>query len=187
MVGDLVADLVIYLLSKRWSWIIIGALMIIGGVLWGRTSHQINYTQINGSASYYDIGTGETSGNTYFNASGSDDYYVAFADDFSVPQSDLKNAISFTIIARTDTSTLNRTLSIVHGYKRSYVSSAHKIEKLVLYGRSGSILASFTTEEYKANPGGVNDNEWIKAIWLIIAGVIIAGAALIVPMVRKRP
>jgi len=177
------ARLVILLLTRRWGLLIVGAALIIGGVIWGITSHQISYVQIHGDPSTYDFGTGQTSGNTYINLHGSNDYYVAFASDFSVPKSDIDNFASFTMFARDDTSTLDPALSTSSGD----VNSAHKIEKLVLFKSDGSTLDTFTTAEYQANPNGFNDNEWLKSIWLVILGVIIAGAALIVPMMVKKP
>jgi hypothetical protein len=175
--------LAILLLSRRWGLIIVGAALIVGGLIWGMTSHQVSYAQINGNSSY-DFSTGETSGNTYIVQHGSDDYYVAFASDFSVPDSDVSNSASFTMIARTDTSSLDPALNAPDG---KTINDAHKIEKLTFFKQDGSTLATFTTAEYNANPNGFSDNEWGKSIWLIIVGLLIGVAALLVPMFMKKP
>lgn len=178
------ARLIILLLTRRWGLLIVGAALIIGGVVWGMTSHQVSYQTSHQGVTYH-IAIGETSGNVYINADGSSDYFVAFKNDFNpqITQSDIDNSNTLQFVARTDTSSLDPALNA----NGTTINDAHKIEKLVFYDKNGNVQQTFTTAEYQANPNGFNDNEWIKSIWLVILGVIIAGAALIVPMVTKRP
>ena len=177
--------LAIFVLTRRWGLIIVGAALIIGGLIWGLTSHQVSYVQFNNvSANAYDIGVGETSGNVYINQHGSDDYYAGFKSDFSVPQDEIDNTASFSFVARTDTSSLDPAL---HAPDGKTINDAHKIEKLVLFDQNGKMLGTFTTAEYNANPNGFSDNEWIKSIWLILVGLILGGAALLVPLFAKKP
>lgn len=178
------ARLVIFLLTKRWGLLIVGAALIIGGVIWGATSHQVTYQTSKQGVTYH-IAMGETSGNVYINPDGSSDYFVAFKSDFtpSITQSDIDNSNTIDFVARTDTSSLDPALQT----NGTTINDAHKIEKLIFYDKNGSVQQTFTTAEYQANPNGFNDNEWLKAIWLLIVGAIIVGAALIVPMVTKKP
>ncbi len=178
------ARLVILLLTRRWGLLIVGLALIIGGVVWGMTSHQVTYQNSKQGVTYH-IAIGETSGNVYINADGSSDYFVAFKNDFNpqISQSDIDNSDTLEFVARTDTSSLDPALNA----NGTTINDAHKIEKLVFFDKNGNVQKTFTTTEYQANPNGFNDNEWLKAIWLVIAGVIIAGAALIVPMVVKKP
>ncbi|HEY1354390.1 MAG TPA: hypothetical protein VGF67_32675 [Ktedonobacteraceae bacterium] len=178
------ARLVIFLLTRRWGLLIVGAALIIGGVIWGMTSHQITYQTSQQGVTYH-IAMGETSGNVYINPDKSSNYFVAFKSDFtpSISQSDIDNSDTIDFVARTDTSSLDPALQT----GGTTINDAHKIEKLIFYDQNGHIQQTFTTAEYQANPNGFNDNEWMKAIWLIIAGAIIAAAALIVPMLTKRP
>jgi uncharacterized membrane protein len=180
----MIARLAILLVTRRWGLIIIGAILVIAGVVWGVTSHQVSYTSSNDNAKY-DIGKGEQSGNVYIHVDNSDEYYAAFASDFTVPQSDIDNSVSISFIARSDTSSLDPNLNAPDG---TTISDAHKIEKLVFYDNNGKIMDTFTTSEYNANPNGFYENNWLKSIWLAIAGVIVLLLALFVPMFsRKQP
>jgi len=178
------ARLIILLLTRRWGLLIVGVALIIGGVVWGMTSHQVTYQTSKQDVTYH-IAIGETSGNVYINPDGSSDYFVAFKNDFNpqITQSDIDNSDTISFVARTDTSSLDPALEV----NGTTINDAHKIEKLVFYDKSGNVQKTFTTAEYQANPNGFNDNEWIKSIWLIIAGAILALLALIVPMMVKKP
>lgn len=178
------ARLAILLLTRRWGLIIVGLLLIVGGAIWGLTSHQVSYQNSQQGASYH-LATGTQSGNLYINIAGSSDYFAAFKSDFNPPiaQSDIDNSASINFVARTDTSSLDPALNTDTGT----VNDAHKIEKIVFFDKSGNTMATYTTDEYKANPNGFYDNAWLKAIWLVLVGVLMAGAALLYPMFAKKP
>lgn len=171
------------LLRRSWGWLVVGIIMVIGGLIWGLTSHQVTYANSQQNASYH-IAIGESTGNVYINADGSSDYFAAFSGDFSpaITQSDIDNSTAISFIARTDTSTLNPALNAPNG---STVNDAHKVEKLVFYDKNGNIQKTFTTAEYLANPNGFNDNEWLKAIWLVLGGLVVTILS-IVSMARNR-
>jgi hypothetical protein len=173
-----------FLLTRRWGLFILGILLLLGGTIWGLTSHQVTYQTSQQGVTYH-IAIGETSGNVYINPDSSSDYFVAFKSDFNPPisQNDIDSSNTIDFVARTDTNSLDPALKT----NGTTINDAHKIEKLIFYDKNGNVQQTFTTAEYKASPNGFNDNEWIKAIWLVIVGFILAGAALVVPMVTKKP
>jgi hypothetical protein len=176
------ARLLILLLGRRWALIACGVALAIAGLIWGAAgSHQVSYenSQQNGS---YHIGNGSQSGNIYINADGSSDYFVALSGSFSPPiaQSDIDNSKGISFVARTDTTSISLD---VNG---TTINEAHPIEKLIFYDKNGKVLATHITAEYTTNPNGFYDNEWPKAIWLIIIGLILGVVALLYPMLRKR-
>ena len=65
------------------------------------------------------------------------------------------------------------------------ITSAHKIEKLVLYNQYGDLIRAYTSAEYNTNPHEYNTNYWIYAGILILAGVLCAGNGLFF-FVRNR-
>ncbi len=177
------ARLFILLLGRRWALIACGVALAIAGLIWGAAgSHQVSYenSQQNGS---YHIGNGSQSGNIYINADGSSDYFVALSGSFTPPiaQSDIDTSNGISFVARTDTTSINLD---VNG---TTITEAHPIEKLIFYDKNGKVLATHSTAEYTANPNGFYDNEWLKAIWLIIIGLILGIVALLFPLLRKRP
>lgn len=177
------ARLLILLLGRRWALIACGVALVIAGLIWGAAgSHQVSYENSLQNVSYH-TGSGSQSGNIYINADGSSDYFVALSGNFNPPiaQSDIDNSTSISFVARTDTTSIDLD---VNG---TTISEAHAIEKLVFYDKNGNVLATHITAEYTANPNGFYDNEWLKAIWLIVIGLILGIVAFLYPMLRKRP
>jgi hypothetical protein len=175
--------LLILILGRRWGLIACGVALAIAGLIWGAAgSHQVSFENSAQNVTYH-IGTGSQSGNIYINADGSSDYFVALSGSFNPPvaQSDIDNSTSISFVARTDTTSINLDKN------GTTISEAHPIEKLIFYDKNGKVLATYITAEYTANPNGFYDNEWLKAIWLIIIGLILGVVAFLYPMLRKRP
>lgn len=173
-----------YTLTRRpWGWLIIGIALVIGGLIWGLTSHQVSYqnSSQNGTFSW---GIGESTGNVYIHPDGSADYFVAFSGSFNqaITEDDMNNSVGLSYVARTDTSSLDPAYDPPDG---PTVNDAHKIEKLVLYDKNGNVQETFTTAEYRDNPNGFNDNEWLKAIWLVLGGLVVTILSIIF-MARGR-
>ena len=161
--------------TRGWSTVVIGMIVLIAGLAWGLIgSHQIAYESSQSGADY-NPQFGETSGNLYFHVAGSPDYFIAFASDFdpAISQSDFANMDHYVFLARTDTSDPNITLS------GTSINSAHKVEKLTLYAKDGSVISTHTTAEYTANPNGVYVSVWSNAGWLAGFGLLLAVAGLL--------
>ncbi len=47
------ARLIILLLTRRWGLLIVGAILIIGGAVWGMTSHQVTYQTSKQGVTYH--------------------------------------------------------------------------------------------------------------------------------------
>jgi len=177
------ARLLTRVLGRRWALILCGVALIIGGLIWGAAgSHQVTYENSQQNVSYH-IGTGTDTGNVYINADGSSDYFVALSGSFTpaIAQSDIDNSTNISFVARTDTTSVDLDAN------GTTVNDAHQIEKLVFYDDKGNVLGTHTTAEYTANPNGFYDNEWLKAIWLVVIGLVLAVAAVLLPMLRKQP
>lgn len=161
--------------TGNWFAFVVGIVCLIGGLGWGLIgSHQLAYESSQPGVDY-NPQFGETSGNVYFRAAGSSDYFIAFETDFSpaISQNDFANMDHYDFLARADTSDPNITLS------GTSIDSAHKIEKLTLYAKDGSVIATYTTAEYNANPNGVYVSTWSNAVWLTVFGLVLAAAGLL--------
>ncbi len=175
--------LLILLLSRRWGLIVCGVALVIAGLIWGAAgSHQVSYENSTQNTNYH-IGNGTETGNIYINADGSSDFFVALSDSFNPPiaQSDIDNSTAISFVARTDTTSIDLNAN------GTTINEAHQIEKLVFYDKTGNVLATYTTAEYLANPSGFYDNEWLKSIWLVVAGLILGVVGFVLPLLRKRP
>jgi uncharacterized membrane-anchored protein YhcB (DUF1043 family) len=174
--------LLFLLVTSSVGWLVIGIGLVVGGLIWGLNSRQASY-QTYSISSNYQIGTGKASGNVYLNADGSNDFFAAFTYDFSptINPDDLDKTAAVSFIARTDTSALNPALTA----NGTTITSAHKIEQLVLYDQRGNIIRTYNSTEYLANPNGYNANYWPYAGILMLAGVLCSGNALLF-LTRKK-
>ena len=169
------------LLRHRWGMFILSALLVVVGLVVGVSSSQVSYIQSQVGTTYH-LTTGQQSGNLYINASGSDDFYVAFSSDFTVPQSiSNTSGISLHFIARSDTSSLDPAYDAPDG---TTINDAHKIEKLTFMDSHGNVVGNYTTAEYTANPNGVYVNNWPLGLGIIGFGVL--AAILSVWIYRRR-
>jgi hypothetical protein len=177
------ARLIVLLLSRRWGLIVVSVILIVAGLIWGLTSQQVTYLHSQDNVKY-EIGTGTDTGNIYINQDGSDVYYVALSGDFNPPisQSDIQNNPSLSFVARNDTTSIN-----LQADDGTTISEAHKIEKLVFYNSNGSAAATYTTSEYNQYPNGFYNNNWLKSIWLILAGIVIFILTMIFGRRRAQP
>ena len=151
------------ILRSRWGLLGLGAVAIIIGLVIGVTSKQVNYIQSKDGTGYHVV-SGEKTGNLYINADGSDDFYVAFSSDFSVPQSILSAPGSISFIARSDASSLDPVYDAPDG---TTINDAHKIEKIVFEDNNGKVQGTYTTTEYSANPNGASVNNWPAGLGVI--------------------
>lgn len=167
--------LLLLLVTSSLGWVIIGVGILIGGLVWGINSHNVNYQSYPARSDYH-VGTGRQSGNIYINLDGSPDYFVAFKSDYLQDSisSDLDNFAAVGFVARTDASQLNPALNT----GTTTINAAHKIEKLVFYDERGNVLHTYTTDEYNAHPTGYTINNWPYASILILVGLLAGGNGL---------
>ncbi len=172
------------LFIRRWGLAVASVLLITIGLIWGITSHSVDYQNYAPNANYT-ISAGLQSGNVYLNKDGSSDYFAAFKNDFpaAIAASDLDQQAIVSFVARTDSSTLSPTLNT----GSATINDAHRIEKLVLYDQNGNIIKTYTSAEYDANPNGFYVNNWLIASLLLLAGLLLAAWDLIYPRLMKKP
>lgn len=170
------------LLRRPWGWLIVGIALVIGGLIWGLTSHGISY-QNSSQSGTFSWAIGESTGNVYIHPDGSSNYFVAFSGSFNqaITEDEMNKSVGLSYVAQTTTSTLDPAFDD----NGTTVNDAYKIEKLVLYDKNGNVQETFTTSEYQNNPTGFYDNEWLKAIWLVLAGLVVTILSIIF-MARGR-
>lgn len=165
-------DTFFMLITSRLGWALIGVGLLIGGLIWGLNSYQVTYEK-GQPGTNYETYVGDF-GDIYFSAEGSTNYFIARSTDFNkeIDTSVFKAPGTISFIARTDTINVDADLDGTH------IKQAHMIKKLIVYDLNGHQLASYTTPEYNANPGGYTVNNWPYASLLMFAGVLIAGVML---------
>lgn len=166
------------LVTRRWGWTLIAALIVAGGSLWGVSSPTIPYQ--NAQNTTY-ITAAASNGDVYFWTTDNSNFFVARHDDFNPPidRTKLHLDAGFNFVARTDTISVNDTVASLH------ITQAHVIEQLVLYDNTRNVVATYITSDYNANPNGYYANRWWPTgIGIIFVGLLLAYVVLFVG--RKR-
>jgi hypothetical protein len=170
------------LITRRWGWALIGALIIVGGVLWGVSSPLIPYENslLNSTNqnSYY-IGAAND-GNIYIWTTDKTNptFYVARTSDFNPPidrtKIHLETRLSF--VDRSDTIAVNTILA-----DNVHASQAHIIEELTIYDANSKTLGTYNASGYDPNSSGYLDSRWWPGGDATIAfGLLVACIALFV-------
>lgn len=172
------------LVTRRWGWTLIAALIILGGVLWGVSSPTIAYESgLNGS--YYVTATSNGDVYLWTTVKGDTEFYVARHDDFNPPIDRTKIHLDsrVSIVDRSDTVLVNQDLG-----DDIHATQAHVIEALTIYDTTNHVTASYQTAAYTANSGGYFDNRWWPGgIVTIFIGLLVAYVALFVRRKKRAP
>lgn len=173
--------LIVLLVTRRWGLIIIGALLIIGGLIYGASSHHVSYQSVSeGSVAHFLVG--DSTG--YLEMSGSSALYVVNENDFT-PIIDGTNTFgngdNISFVYRTDNTTdVDQTSTI----GTHLVGSAHTIVELTVFSASGQQV--FKTTDYSQNPNGFEQNNWLAAGAIAFVGLIIVVLVFVLPTRRKK-
>jgi hypothetical protein len=172
----------IYLVSRRWGWYLLGAILLVAGVVVGLTSHQVAYQIINkGSFTPYIV----QGGTDYLQTNNGSTYYVINESEFSPAfngSSVFKNSGSFTMIARSDTQDVD--VQLTDGTHLQ--GTGYKVEQVVILDSSGNPAQTFNDSEYTQNPKGFYENNWASGVALIVFGLIAGIAGFFVPQMLKN-
>lgn len=163
------------LVTRRWGWTLIAALIVLGGGLWGLSSPTIPYQGSQNVSYFY---TATSSGDVYVWTTDNANFFVARHNDFNPPidRTKLHLDTRFSFVDRSDTVSVSEDL-----VDNVHASQAHIIEKLVLYDTNGNVVTTYTTSEYNANPNGFYFNRWWPGgIGTIFVGLLVGYVALFV-------
>ncbi len=174
--------LLILLFTRRLGLIIIGLLLLIGGAIYGATSHQVAYQSVaRGSIAHY-LSDGTTG---YLQMEGSPALYVINEHDFTPAingTSTFADGDSISFIYRTDsTNDVDQTSTL----GTHLVGKAYTVVQITAFASSSGQTA-YTTSAYNQNPNGFYENNWLVGGGLLLVGLAIAGLAFVVSMVRGK-
>lgn len=164
--------------TRRWGWTLIGALILLTGALWGISSPTVPYMGLPGDSATHLYVTATKNGDVYIYPTDKSIFFIARHDDFSPPvdRTKIHLDILLNLAARSDTISVNDTIE-----GNLHVAQAHVIEKLVLYNLNNQPLATYTASDYDPDSGGHYESRWWPgAIALMAIGLLIASVALFV-------
>jgi hypothetical protein len=168
------------MVTRARSWIVVGLLLLLAGVLWGISSPTIPYI---GIPNELDYSYGTTSkGDVYIYSTNHSMFFVARRKDFSHPIDLTKSNqdILVYVLARPDKISVNDTID-----GKLHVTQAHVIERLEVQDMKKHSLGTYTARDY--NPSGIYENRWWPvAAALIAAGLLITCVACFAGLKRRK-
>ncbi|HKV57642.1 MAG TPA: hypothetical protein VJO32_05150 [Ktedonobacteraceae bacterium] len=158
------------LLSKRWGWMILGVVVLVGGVALGASSHQVTYQPITkGNFTPYVV----EGGTDYLQTTDGSTFYVIKEADLS-PHFDGTAVFggerkTFSILTRSDTEDVD--VQLTDGTHLQ--GTGYRVERIAqIDNTTGQPLQTFTTAEYTQDPNGFYENNWAGGAGLIVLGLL---------------
>ncbi len=177
--------LAILLIPRRWGLIVVGAVLAIAGLIVGITSHQVTYQTVNkGTIIHYLYGQSDSGGND------NSDAYIELQDGslYFLNESDFSPAlnsdtIQSQVVSMVYDPTNTKSIDISSSNTSTHLSgTGDQVVQLTSFYSNGQNPATFTTSEYQQNPNGFYQNNWTGGAALLVLGLLIGGAALLLPM-----
>jgi hypothetical protein len=167
--------------TRRWGLIVIGAALLIGGLIWGASSHPVAYQSVSqGTVAHFLAG--DSTG--YLKMDGSERLYIINENDFTptINGTDtFANGDTISFVYRTDgTTNIDETSTI-----GTHLSGpAYTIVELTVYVNGRQKV--YNTSDYSQHPSGSYQNNWLGGGTLAFIGFIIAGLAFVLPLILKN-
>lgn len=166
----------LYLLTRRWALIIIGAILALGGLIFGFTSHQVAYkTTPQGTIAHFLAGD---DGTDYVQMDNGPTLYILKQQDFTpaIHGTDtFVNGDSVSLVYRPDNTTDIDVTSILGTH---LVGKAYKVIAIITLDNGKKVYA---TSEYSQNPKGFFQNNWGIGAISLVAGLALAVVAVFLP------
>jgi len=176
-----VVRLAIILLTRRWGLIAIGLILIIAGLIYGLSSHSVSYITVKQETIAHILSGGGTG---YLQLQSDSQLYIIHQSDFTpaIDDSTFTDGDVITFVYRPDqTTSIDETATNSGAHLKG---DAFTVEQITATDSNGN-QQTFTNSEYSQNPGGFYDSNWLPGGLLLLAGLIIGGAAFVMPVVRK--
>lgn len=168
---------------KKLGFIIFGALLLIGGLYYGTTSHQVNFQSVGkGTVAHY-LFSGDH-GSAYLQMSGSNDVYIvpSFLDTTYFKGSNtLQAGDTISFVYRTDGTTY---VDSTDGNTR-LAGDAYTIIELTYYAPDGNERIA-EDSSYGDNPNGFYQNNWPTSGIFGAVGLFILLVILLLSLSKKR-
>lgn len=167
---------------KKLGFIIFGTLLLMGGLYYGTTSHQVNFQSVGkGTVAHYLSGD---HGSAYIQMSGSDDVYIvpSFLHTIYIKGGDtLQDGDTISFVYRTDGTTyIDGTDGITH-----LSGDAYSIIELTYYVPGGNEQIAEDIA-YGDNPNGFYQNNWPTGGEFGAVGLVILLVVLLLSRRKKR-
>jgi hypothetical protein len=174
--------MIVFIFSTVVGRLIIGALLLIGGIVYGLGSHDIVYQWVQQQGSANIISGNALQGEDYYyHIPGSNTYYAIHAADFSpYPLPDtFENETASLQIEAGSAHSVSGTLND----GTTFSGTAYKVVHFVLMDTQGQHV--FTTQEYRDHPASYYTDQWLIGGTVTILGFLLIAITLIFHLLFK--
>lgn len=179
----LLARISILLLRTHAGRLLVGSLLVLGGIIYGLSSHHVNYVSVPQGS--YQV-TAMTDGTYGFSLDGTDTYYLVHPADFSPVPDDtvFKNTDGIGDIIYKDEDPQS---FVMHHDDGTQVNSQElTVVSFILTSSKDQKEYRFTTSDYLTHPDGFDDNRWPVGALVAALGLGLLGFFLMWPSMRAR-
>ncbi|MBX5448755.1 MAG: hypothetical protein IRZ24_01695 [Thermogemmatispora sp.] len=169
-----------FLLSTRVGNLLAAAGLLVGGLLWGLTSHQVHYQAVP-PISWFRVYSSDD-GYDYVQINHGQQFYVIKDADFSPYPGGVFLDTRPRLLSLIYESDAQQPVELNLKEGERLTGSGYRVVAFSLVTGSGQPY-TFTTADYRASPRGFYDDHWPLATWLLLAGVGFLGWALLGPLV----
>lgn len=169
--------------ARRWSLILTGIILALGGLIYGAVPHQTPYQSIPKSfIAHYLSGRGtgymqlEKSSTLYIVNEG--EFLPAFSADYLN-----RGQIVISFLYRNDEIT---NIDASSDNKVHLVGPAYTVEQIKLYYQYGQPPEVFTTHEYFQNPDGYYQHYWMAGMLISLLGLIFTSLGVFLTVRRAK-
>jgi hypothetical protein len=176
------------IVTRRWGWAVIGAIVLLSGLLWGASSPTVPY--IGTPEGYTPLNVIPTkSGDLYISApENQSTFYIAHCNDLSphVDCAKLPSKMKLGFFARPEPISMNGKIRDDITGRDLQVSQAYVIEELDVSDLSNGSRKTYTASDFSPNHMYYENRWWPVAIALIGSGLLVAYVALFVRRRRRQ-
>ncbi|GER84072.1 hypothetical protein KTAU_27090 [Thermogemmatispora aurantia] len=169
-----------FLISTRVGNLLAAAGLLIGGLLWGMTSHQVHFQNAPTIAWFQDYSSDE--GYDYVQINHSQQFYVIKDADFSPYPGGVFTDTQPRLLSLVYESDAQQPVELNLQNGERLTGSGYRVVAFSLVTRDGQPY-TFTTADYRAYPRGFYDDHWPLATWLLLIGFAFLAWGLLGPLV----
>ncbi|WP_376794507.1 hypothetical protein [Thermogemmatispora sp.] len=158
-----------FLLSTRVGNLVAACGLLVGGLIWGLTSHQVHYEAAPPITSFV-VYSSQEEGYDYVRINGGILFFIIRESDFSPYPGRVFEQMQPSLRSLVYESDSPQAVELDLDNGQHVSGSGYPVVAFTVVTETGQVSA-FTTAGYRAHPHGFYDDHWRLATWLLLAGL----------------
>jgi hypothetical protein len=155
---------------RRWGWVVLGGLILLGGLFTGVASHQVTYQAAEKKTLIHYL-YDDTTHDAYLELTDTSLYFLNEKDFSPALNSDALQSDMVTLVY--DPSNTQSIEADSTNTNASLNGTGSAVVEVISYDTNGQNPKTFTTQEYSQHPNGFYQSNWPLGIGLLIVGLLL--------------